>query len=112
MRALPLEWQKLACNLLAVGGEALHRGGQLVVDAGAGAPQVEAIGEGAGPAAQVQAALALTPPVEELTSRAAGAYFTGLLAARLGSRIVLDARPGGFRLGVAPSGGGVRSSRR
>jgi histidine phosphotransferase ChpT len=111
-RALPLEWQKLACNMLAIGGEALHRGGQLVVDAGAGGPQVEAVGEGAGPGAQVQAALALSTPVDELTSRAAGAYFTGLLAARLGSRIVLDARPGGFRLGVAPTGGVARSSRR
>jgi histidine phosphotransferase ChpT len=112
VRALPLEWQKLACNMLAIGGEALHRGGQLVVDAGAGGPQVEAIGEGAGPGAQVQAALALSTPVDELTSRAVGAYFTGLLAARLGSRIVLDARPGGFRLGIAPTGSGARSARR
>jgi histidine phosphotransferase ChpT len=112
VRALPLEWQKLTCNMLAIAGEALHRGGQLVADGAAGAPQVEAIGEGAGPIAQVQAALALATPVDDLTSRAAGAYFTGLLAARLGSRIVLDARPGGFRLGLAPAGGGARPVRR
>jgi hypothetical protein len=56
--------------------------------------------------------LALATPVDELTSRAAGAYFTGLLAARLGSRIVLDARPGGFRLGLAPTGAVARSARR
>jgi hypothetical protein len=34
------------------------------------------------------------------------------LAARLGSRIVLDARPGGFRLGLAPIVAVARSSRR
>src|SRR5581483_1942360 len=42
---LGLEWQKLACNLLLVAGEALPRGGRLVLDAG---PRLEAIGEGSG----------------------------------------------------------------
>ena len=78
----------------------------------AGRPQLEATGEGAGPSAQMQAAFALSTPIDELTSRAAVAYFTGLLAARLGCRIVLDARPGGFRLGLAPAGGGARLARR
>jgi hypothetical protein len=54
VRALPLEWQKLTCNMLAIAGEALHRGGQLVADGAAGGPQVEAIGEGSGPIAQVR----------------------------------------------------------
>ena len=45
------------------------------------------------------------------TSRAAGAYFAGLLAARLGSRIVLEVKPGGFGLGLAPLEG-ARAPRR
>jgi len=104
VRRLSLEWQKLACNMLAVGGDALPRGGRLVVDAGATGPQLEGTGQGGGPSAQVQAALTLSTPMEELTSRSAGAYFTGVLAARLGSRIVIEARPGGFRLVLAPGG--------
>ena len=111
-RGLSLEGQKLACNMLAVGGDALPRGGQLVLDVAAGRPQLDATGEGSGPSGQMQAAMALSTPIEELTSRAVGAYFTGLLAARLGCRIVLDARPGGFRLGLAPLEGGGRAPRR
>lgn len=101
VRALALEWQKLACNMLAVAGDALPRGGQLVLDGKAGGLQLEGTGEGAGPSADVRSALALTTPVGELSSRTAGAYFTGLLAARIGGRIVLDAKPRGFRLSVS-----------
>jgi hypothetical protein len=43
-------------------------------------------------------------PLDELSSRTAGAYFTGLLAARLGRRIVVDAEFGRFRLGLARLG--------
>jgi histidine phosphotransferase ChpT len=111
-RRLSLEGQKLACNMLAIAGDALPRGGQLVLDVAAGRPQLDATGEGTGPSAQMQAAMALTAPVEELTSRVAGAYFTGLLAARLGSRIVIEARPGGFRLGLVPANPGERAPRR
>ncbi len=108
-RRLSLEGQKLACNMLAIAGDALPRGGQLVLDVGAGRPQLEATGEGAGPSAQMHAALTLSTPIDELASRAAGAYFTGLLAARLGCRIVLDAKPGGFRLGLVASEAGARA---
>ena len=97
--------------MLAIAGDALPRGGQLVLDVAAGKPQLDATGEGAGPAGQMQAAMALSTPIEELTSRAAGAYFTGLLAARLGSRIVLDAKPGGFRLGLLALEAGARTPR-
>jgi histidine phosphotransferase ChpT len=100
VRRLPLEWQKLACNMLAIGGDALPRGGKLVLVEEAGAPQLDANGAG-GPSADIQSALALTTPVGELTSRTAGAYFTGLLAARLGRRIAIDPKPGGFRLRTA-----------
>jgi histidine phosphotransferase ChpT len=101
-RGLPLEWQKLACNMVAIGGDALPRGGRLVLDADSGAPRLDGTGQGTGPSEQVQMALALATPIAELTSRSAGAYFTGLLAARLGRRIVVDAKPGVFRLALAP----------
>lgn len=108
VRALPLGWQRLACNMLAVGGEALPRGGRFAVDAGALGPELEGAGEGAGPAAQVRAALTLALPVSELTSRNVGAYFTGLVAAGLGCRIVVDAQPGSFRFGVAAAGAAAK----
>ena len=100
---LPLELQKLACNMLAVGAEGLPRGGRLVLDAGAAGPELEASGGGAGASAQTQAALALATPVVEVSSRTAGAYFTALLAARLGCGIALDVRPRAFRLTLVPS---------
>jgi histidine phosphotransferase ChpT len=101
---LPIEWQKLACNMAAIGGEALPRGGSLVLDVEGGAPRLDGKGEGNGPSGPVRSALALAMPVEELSSRTAGAYFTGSVAARLGRRIVVDLEPGRFRLGLAPVG--------
>jgi len=104
VRALPLDRQKLACNMLAIGGEMLSRGGRLVIDAGTVGPELEGAGEGAGPSAQIREALTLATPLGELTSRNVGAYFTGLVAAALGCRIVVDAQPGSFRLGLAAAG--------
>ena len=104
VRGLSLDWQKLACNMLAIGGDALPRGGRLVLDAGTSGPQLQGSGEVANLLAPAQAALTLATPIDELTSRAAGAYFTGLLAARLGRRILLDAQPGSFQLALAPLG--------
>src|SRR5947207_4406660 len=46
-RSLPVERQKLACNLLAVAAEPLIRGGRLVLASEAAAPEVQATGEGA-----------------------------------------------------------------
>jgi histidine phosphotransferase ChpT len=100
VRALPLEAQKLACNMLAIGGDALPRGGKLVLDVENGMPRLDGAGEGTGPMEPVRAALALATPAGELTSRTAGAYFTGLLAARLGRRIAVATEPGRFRLGL------------
>src|SRR5436309_2465420 len=102
VRGLSLEWQKLACNMLAVGGDALPRGGRLVLDIAAGMPQLDGTGEGTGPGEPVRAALGLATPLDELSSRTAAAYFTGLLAARLGRRIVVEIEPGRFRLVLAP----------
>src|SRR5436305_2568499 len=81
VRGLPVDWQKLACNMAAIGGEALPRGGSLILDVEGGAPRLDGKGEGTGPTEPVRSALALAMPVEELSSRTAGAYLTGLVAA-------------------------------
>jgi histidine phosphotransferase ChpT len=99
-QALPLDQQKLACNLLALAGEGLPRGGRLVLAAGASGPEVDAAGQGPGPSPEVRAALALAVPTAELTSRTVGGYFAGLLAAALGWRLVVADQPGGFRIGA------------
>src|SRR6266852_9906999 len=83
---LPLDWQKLACNLLLVGAEALPRGGRLVLTAAN--LELEATGETAVLSSEAMAALTLVTPADALTSRTAQAYFAGLLAASLGCRLV------------------------
>jgi len=100
-RDLPIEQQKLACAMLAVAGEGLPRGGRLVLSAGAIGPQIDASGEGAGPLPEARAALDLATPAAELTSRSVAGYFAGLLAERLGWRLIVADRPGGFRLAAA-----------
>jgi histidine phosphotransferase ChpT len=100
-RALPIEQAKLTCNMLVIAVEGLIRGGRLTVEVGANGPELEAVGEGAGVSPQIRAALSLATSVVELTSRTVGAYFTGLLADRLECRIVVNDRPGGFRLALA-----------
>ena len=100
-RAASLGWQQLACAMLAVAGEGLSRGGRLVLSAGAVGPEIDAAGAGPGLSPELRAALALTVPPAELTSRTIGGYFAGLLAEAQGWRIVVADRPGGFRLAIA-----------
>jgi len=100
-RALSLDQQKLGCAMLALAGEGLPRGGRLVLSAGPAGPEIEATGAGPGPSPEIRAALALAVPAGELTSRTVGGYLAGLLAARLGRRLVVADRPGGFRLATA-----------
>lgn len=105
-QALPVEQQKLACNMLAIAAEPLARGGRLVLEVTARGPEVDATGEGSGLSAEIRAALSLDMPVAELTSRTVGAYFVGLLAERLECRIVANKRDGGFRLVLLARDGG------
>ncbi len=99
VRAQPLDRQKLACNLLLVGAEVLPRGGRLALGAEAAGLDLDAIGDGATLARDVGAALALSTPSAALTSRSVQACFAGLLARRLGCRIVAAAaEPGRVRL--------------
>ena len=67
--------QKLACAMLLVAGEALPRGGRLVVGAGAGGPVIDAIGDATSLPAETRAALALETDPSELTTRTVAGLF-------------------------------------
>jgi histidine phosphotransferase ChpT len=98
VRVLPLDWQKLACNLLSIGAETLPRGGGLTITDGP--LSLEAIGEAAALSPDTRAALMLATPIADLTSRTAHGFFTGLLAQALGCRLISAAEPGRVRLSV------------
>jgi histidine phosphotransferase ChpT len=88
IRALPLDWQRLACNLLLTGAEVLSRGGSLVLAVAPDGLDLEATGEFTALSPETSAALLLALPVAALTSRSVQAYFTGLVAETLGCRLV------------------------
>jgi histidine phosphotransferase ChpT len=101
VRILPLNWQKLACNLVSVGSETLPRGGRLTL---IGAPlSLEATGATADLFPGTSAALTLTMPIAELTSRTVQAFFAGLLAKALGYRLTGTAEPGRVRITLLAS---------
>ena len=102
VRALPLEWQKLVCNLIAIAADALPRGGRLALVSQAGAVTVEASGEGNGPPPEICEALTLTTSVDVLTPRTVAAYFTRFLGETLGCRLSAECEAGRFRLAAAP----------
>jgi histidine phosphotransferase ChpT len=93
---LPLEWQRLACNLLLVAADALPRGGRLVL--ATAILEIEAIGEAPSLSPETLEALTLVASVDGLTSRTVQAYFAGVLAASLGCRLVGTAEPRGVRI--------------
>jgi histidine phosphotransferase ChpT len=98
VRILPLNWQKLACNLVSVGAETLPRGGRLTL---LDDPlSLEAIGAAADLSGDTSAALGLTMPIAELTPRTVQAFFTGLLAKALGYRLTGAAEPGRVRFAL------------
>jgi histidine phosphotransferase ChpT len=92
--ALPPVQQKLACNLLALGAEALVRGGEIAVGVEGGGLRLEVSGEGLFLARDQSLALALELPAAKLTPRTVQAYFTALLARAQGWRLIDAAAPG------------------
>ncbi len=101
VRALPLGQQKLACNLLLIGAEALVRGGRLALGTALTGLQLDVVGEAALLASQQAAALRLETPAAAITARTVQAYFTALLARAGGWRLESAApEPGGFRLSL------------
>ncbi len=89
---LPVDWQRLACNMLVLGAEALPRGGSLIVRrlrAGASGIEVVAEGEGVNLTPEMRAALDEGIAVDQLTSRTIQAYFTARLAGQIGAGLAL-----------------------
>jgi histidine phosphotransferase ChpT len=86
-KARPLDWQKLACDLLVVAAEGLPRGGRVALSCESGGPELEGLGEGAALQPEVVKALERLLPADELGARTAHAHFTGALAAALGYRL-------------------------
>jgi histidine phosphotransferase ChpT len=102
IEALPAARQKLACNLLPIGADALPRGGHLTLsDKPLG---LEALGEGAALSTDTHAALMLATPIADLTARSVHAYFVGLLAKRLDCSVQATTAPGRVRLTVIKAG--------
>ncbi|MBV9522546.1 MAG: hypothetical protein JO010_07120 [Alphaproteobacteria bacterium] len=87
--ARPPEWQKLACNMAVVAAEALPRGGtvRIAVPAASGGILVTAGGTTINVTDEAKAALDRRTALAELTSRSVHAYFTALLAQRLGAAL-------------------------
>lgn len=105
----PADLAKLLLNLVLLGGESLPRGGALSVAVRAGPDGLEASVAASGPGAalreEARPALAAEAALEELTPRGVQAYFTRLLARRLGSDLRLDtSAPDRVRLSVAVPG--------
>jgi histidine phosphotransferase ChpT len=98
IRMLSPDWQKLACNLLSVGADALPRGGRLVLTDGP--LSLGAVGEAVALPAEARQALMLATPIADLTARTVQPYFTGLLAKALERSVIATAEPGRVRLGV------------
>lgn len=96
VRMMSPEWQKLACNLVPVGADALPRGGRLALTDNP--LTIEAVGEVAALSSEAHTALTLTTPISELSVRTVQAYFAGLLARALGRRLIASAEPGRVRL--------------
>jgi histidine phosphotransferase ChpT len=89
---LPVDWQRLACNMLVLAAEALPRGGTVLVrplHGGASGIEVAAEGESVNLSPEMRAALDPGATVEQLTSRTVHAYFTARLASQLGAGLAL-----------------------
>lgn len=90
---LPMDWQRLACNMLVLGADALPRGGTVTVrplQAGASGIEIRAEGESVNLVPEVRLALTERVAVDELTARTVQAYFTARLAEQLGARLTLS----------------------
>lgn len=91
---LPVDWQRLACNMMVLAAEALPRGGAVLIrplQAGGLGIEVAAEGEGINLGPETRSALDPAAAVAQLTSRTVHAYFTARLALQLGARLALAA---------------------
>lgn len=89
---LPLDWQKLACNMVVLAAEVLPRGGTVAVrplGAGASGVEVVASGETLNATPEMRSAIGPEVVVDDLTSRTIHAYFTARLAEGMGAVLVV-----------------------
>ncbi len=88
--ALPVDFQRLACNMLVLAAEVLPRGGTVTVAPTPGKPGVvvNACGESVNLVPELRAALADNPNIDELTVRGVHAYYTARTAEALGAKLV------------------------
>jgi histidine phosphotransferase ChpT len=90
--ALPLEWQRLAGNMVVIAAEILPRGGTLQVAAGEGGKGivVNAAGDSVNLTPELRAALGDKPDTDALTARTVHGYYTARVAESLGTRLELS----------------------
>jgi len=101
---LPLPQQKLGCNLLVSGAEALVRGGRVTLTQADSGLRLEAAGESVSVAREQFEALTLSTLIEDLGPRTVHEFFTGLLARAQGWRLAADiTAPGRLYLATVPS---------
>lgn len=88
---LPIDWQRLACNMLVLAAEILPRGGTAVVRRREGGLGIEVAVEGDAVNLSTETRAALDPatPVDQLSSRTVHAYFTARLAGLLGASLTI-----------------------
>jgi histidine phosphotransferase ChpT len=87
--ALPVEWQKLACNLTLLAAEALPRGGKVTLSGKGKGLEAVAEGESVNLTPEMKAALDAKASVAALTARTIHGYFTARYAELLGAKLSL-----------------------
>jgi len=91
--ALPVEWQKLACNLALLAAELLPRGGKVILSGKGKTLEADASGESVNLTQEAKAALGAGADVNALTARTIHGYFTARYAEQLGARLTLTEAP-------------------
>ena len=104
--AMPVEWQRLACNMIVLAAEGLPRGGTLQIGPGEGGKGVvvNASGDSVNLTAELRAALANGADTDALTARTVHGYYTARVAESVGARLELSEAAGGkFSVAAVPA---------
>jgi len=87
--ALPVEWQKLACNLALLAAEMLPRGGKVSLAAVGKGIEAVASGEAVNLTGELKAALGPHSDPAAIGARTVHGYFTACYARHLGAKLTL-----------------------
>ncbi len=105
--SLPVEWQRLACNMVVLAAEALPRGGSVEIAALPGATgagvNVAAAGNPATLSDELRTVLDAKLAIDDLTARNVHAYYTARLADAVGARLTVAAPQEGSLVFTAAS---------